>query len=96
MLVVLLAETACFVCDPLEDIVDERVHDAHRFAGDSDIGVHLLENVVHVDGETLLSLLLAFLVGSTDFAALAGSLLALLGYFLSSFCCVRHVDSCDV
>ena len=94
MLVVLLAETACFVCDPLEDIVDERVHDAHRFAEDSDIGVHLLENVVHVDGETLLSLFLAFLVarGTNLSTLLSGALFALLGHFWHGFSykCVRQ------
>ena len=31
--------------------MDERVHDVHGFLGNSDVGVHLLEDLVDVDGE---------------------------------------------
>ena len=93
---VVLGKTLGLVGNTLENVIDKRVHDGHGFGTDSNIGVDLLEDIVDVDSVGFLSLLLAFLVGTTDFAALAGSLLALLGYFLSSFCCVRHVDSCDV
>jgi len=31
-----------FVGDPLEDVVYERVHDAHGFAGDASVWVDLL------------------------------------------------------
>lgn len=41
--------------DLLEDIVDERVHDAHGSLGDSGLGVDLLEDSVDVDGESLVS-----------------------------------------
>ena len=41
--------------DLLEDIVNERVHDAHGSLGDSSLGVHLLEDSVDVDGESLSS-----------------------------------------
>jgi hypothetical protein len=33
--------------------VDEGVHDVHGLLGDSDVGVHLLEDLVDVDGEGL-------------------------------------------
>ena len=93
---VLLAELACFGCDPLENIVDEGVHDAHRFAGDSDIGMHLLEDVVDVEAVTLLSLLLPlFVARSTNLSTLlSGALFALLGHFDGFGCsnCVRHVE----
>ena len=35
--------------DLLEDVVDERVHDAHRLGGDAGVRVHLLEHLVDVD-----------------------------------------------
>jgi hypothetical protein len=42
-------QLAGFHCDPVETVVDERVHDAHRFLGDSGFGVHLLQDFVDVD-----------------------------------------------
>ncbi|XP_038302066.1 histone H3.1 isoform X1 [Canis lupus familiaris] len=36
--------------DALEDVVDERVHDAHGLGRDARVGVHLLQHLVHVDG----------------------------------------------
>lgn len=42
--------------DFLEDVVDERVHDAHGSLGDSSLWVDLLEDSVDVDGESLGSL----------------------------------------
>ena len=38
-----------FSGDPLKDVVDERVHDAHGFAGDAGVGVDLLQHFVYVD-----------------------------------------------
>jgi hypothetical protein len=37
----------------VEGVVDEGVHDVHGLLGDSDVGVHLLEDLVDVDGEGL-------------------------------------------
>ena len=37
----------------VEGVVDEGVHDVHGFLGDTNIGVHLLEDFVDVDGEGL-------------------------------------------
>ena len=39
--------------DALEDVVDERVHDAHGLAGDAGVRVHLLQDLVDVDGVAL-------------------------------------------
>ena len=37
----------------VEGVVDEGVHDVHGLLGNSDVGVHLLEDLVDVDGEGL-------------------------------------------
>ena len=41
---------------PLEDVVDERVHDAHGFAGDISVRVNLLQHLVDVDSMAFFSL----------------------------------------
>ena len=59
----------------LEDIVDERVHDAHGALGDASLGVDLLEDAVDVDLEGLgPSLLGGSLLGGTGGGAGSGSL----------------------
>ena len=61
--------------DTLEEIVDERVHDAHGLGGDTGIGVHLLQHLVDVDGIRFLTLGLALLsVLSNGLGGLAGFL----------------------
>ena len=35
--------------DSVKSVMDERVHDVHGFLGDSDVRVHLLEDLVDVD-----------------------------------------------
>uniref|UniRef100_A0A9L0SPM7 Histone H2B n=1 Tax=Equus caballus TaxID=9796 RepID=A0A9L0SPM7_HORSE len=47
--------------DALEDVVDERVHDAHGLGRDAGVGVDLLQHLVHVDGVALLAAALALL-----------------------------------
>jgi hypothetical protein len=74
--------------DTLEEIVDERVHDAHGLGGDTGIGVHLLQHLVDVDGIRFLTLGLAFLSAcSNGLGGLAGFLGSLSGGFGG------HVDS---
>ncbi len=52
--------------NPLEDVVDERVHDGHGLGGDAGVGMDLLENLVDVDGVGLLPLPLPLLVTLRD------------------------------
>ena len=46
-------ELGSFGGDAVEGVVDEGVHDVHGLLGDTDVGVHLLEDLVDVDGEGL-------------------------------------------
>lgn len=71
--------------DAFEDVVHERVHDRHGLAGDTGVGVHLLQHLVDVDGVALLPLvLLLFLVRLGDvllgLAGFLGGLSASLGW----------------
>ena len=48
--------------DPLEDVVNEGVHDAHGFAGDARVGVDLLQHFVYVNGVAFLARLFSLLL----------------------------------
>ena len=50
---VVVSETGRLGGDALEDVVDERIHDAHCLARDTGVRVHLLENLVDVDSVAL-------------------------------------------
>lgn len=64
---VVVGETRGFGGDAFEDVVHERVHDRHGLAGDTGVGVDLLQHLVDVDGVALLPLmLLLLLVGLRD------------------------------
>lgn len=76
-----MCQTRGLGSDPLEDVVDETVHDRHGFAADAGIRVHLLQHLVDVNGIALLSLSLPFLVAGTNGFGLAG----LLGAFRAHF-----------
>ena len=65
--------------DTLEDVVHERVHDGHGLAGDSSVGVDLLQHFVDVDGVRLPPLLPALLVSYALGLCLGGGLLGSLG-----------------
>ena len=98
VLFVVLSKSLGLHGNALEDIIDKGVHDAHGFGTDSNIGVHLLQDIVDVNSVGFLSLSLPFLVSrSSDLATLlAGTFLALLGDLrglFSTFCSVRHVCS---
>ena len=100
-LLVLESQSGSFRSDTFEDIVDERVHDAHGFRRNTDIGVNLLQNIVDVSGVALSSLSLTFLFASSSNLStfLSGSLLSFLGHFwglFSSFWCVRHDDAMNM
>ena len=71
--------------DPLKDVVDKGVHDGHGLGADASVGVHLLEDLVDVDGVRLLPLLFALLLvslgnGLLGFARLLGGLSGGLGW----------------
>ena len=75
-LLVLESQTRSFGCDTLEDVVDERVHDAHRLGRDAGVGVHLLQHLVDVDGVRLSPPPALLLVPSTLGLRLGGGLLS--------------------
>ena len=72
---VVVGKTRSLTGDSLKDVVHERVHDGHGFAGDSSVGVHLLEHLVDVDGVALPPFPPALLVPSTLGLGLADGLL---------------------
>jgi hypothetical protein len=81
---VVVGQAGSFSGDALEDVVHERVHDGHGLAGDTGVGVDLLQHLVDVDGVTLLPLVLLLLfVGLGDvllgFARLLGGFSTCLG-----------------
>ena len=76
---VVVSKLGGFSSNSSEDVVDERVHDAHGLAGDTSVGVHLLQHLVDVDSIGLLPgcfpLLLSVLGdGLGGLAGLLGSL----------------------
>ena len=83
---VVVGKTGSFTSNTLKDIVDERIHDAHSLAGDTSVGMDLLEHFVDVDGVTLTSLLPA-----TSLAGWLGGLSCLLGAFGANL--GWHVDA---
>ena len=81
-LLVVVSQTAGLGGDALEDVVDKGVHDGHGLAGDSCVGVYLLQHSVDVDGVGLLPALPLLLVsGSGGLLSLSG-LLGSLGRWL--------------
>ena len=80
---VVVGKTAGLSGDALKEIIDERVHDAHGLGGDTGVGVHLLQDLVDVDGIGFLPpLVLLLLVSlgdglgglSCSFGSLSGGL----------------------
>ena len=87
VLLVIVGQARGFGCHALEDVVDEGVHDAHGFAGNSRLGVNLLQDFVYVDGVALLSgLSLLLALPSRRLGFRDGFLLALFGCNFSRHC----------
>ena len=65
---VIVSKSACLSSNTLEEIIDERVHDAHGFGRNSSVRVDLLEDLVDVDGVGFLPscLLLSLLISLGD------------------------------
>ncbi len=72
---VVVSQTGGFGGDSFEDVVHETVHDAHRLAADTSVGVDLFQHLVDVDCVALLPPALLLLV------ALGDVLLGLAGFF---------------
>ena len=72
-LLVVLGKASGLRSDLLEDVVHERVHDAHSLAGDASLWVHLLQDLVDVDRVGLLPGLSPLLLLSGDLGCLDGS-----------------------
>ena len=64
-LLVVVSQAAGLGSNALEDVVDERVHDAHGLAGYTSVRVHLLEDLVDVDGVRLATAAMAPLLFSS-------------------------------
>ena len=74
---VVVGQAASFGSDPLKQVIDEGVHDAHGLGGDSSVRVDLLQHLVDVDGVGFLPLgplLLLALVATHHLGSLAGLL----------------------
>ena len=81
-----MSQAGRFASDALKDVVDERVHDAHGFAGDTSVWVNLLQHFVDVDSIAFLSLSSLLLLSIADGLGLSGFLLTFLScYFGSHF-----------
>ena len=76
---VVMCQTRRLGGDPFENVVHERVHDAHGLARNSGVRVHLLQHFVNVDTKTLLVACAALL--------LLVSRSSFLDSFLGSFAC---------
>ena len=81
---VVVSQTGGLGGDPLEQIVDKRVHDAHGLGGDTGVRVDLLQHLVDVDSigllpPLLLLLLVSLLDGLGGLARLLSSLSGNLG-----------------
>lgn len=82
-----LAEVARFLADACEVVDDEGVHYCHRAAGDSDVGVDLLQDAVNVR--------YIFLRRAGRFLVLADARGCLLGGLLGDFLLGGHLV-CEV
>ena len=85
---VVVGQTRSLCSDTLENVVDKAVHDGHGFAGDSSVGMNLLQYFVDVNSIALLPLALLLLVSLGNVFL---SFSSLLGGFATSF--RRHDDN---
>ena len=73
-----MGKAGSFGGDALEDVIHERVHDAHGFAGDTSVGMNLLQHLVDVDGIAFPSLSSPLLLSFSPGLCLSSFLLAFL------------------
>ena len=87
---VVVSQTGSLGSDALEDVVHKAVHDAHRLRADAGVWVHLLQDLVDVDGVRLSSSPLLLLISGP------GGLRLGRGLFRSlRCCCFRWHDDDD-
>jgi len=72
---VVVSQTASLGSNTLEDVIDERVHDAHGLAGDTSVGMYLLQHFVDVNAVGFPPPLSPLLLAGTCGLGLGGSLL---------------------
>ena len=72
---VVVSKTGRLGSDSLEDVVDERIHDAHGLAADASVRVNLFQHLVDVDGVALPPPLVPLLRTTTGGLCLGGGLL---------------------
>ena len=72
---VVVGQTGGLSGDSLEDIIYKTVHDIHGFAGNTGIGMYLLQHLVDVDSITFPPPPLPFLIPSSLGLSLGGGLL---------------------
>ena len=77
-LLVVMGKAGSFGGNALEDVVNERVHDAHGFAGDTSVRVNLLQHFVDVDSIAFPSLSSPLLLSISNGFSLSGFFLAFL------------------
>ena len=70
-----------FCGEAVKRVLDERVHDAHRTAGDARLGVHLLEHLVDVAREGLDTPLAALVATRLLGGRLGGGFAGSFGHF---------------
>ena len=75
---VVVGQTRSFTGNSLKNIIHERVHDAHSLAGDTSIGVDLLQNFVNIDS-------IAFFTFGSSLLAATNSASGFLASFLPTF-----------
>lgn len=76
---VVLRQARRFGGDAFEYVVDEGVHDGHRFGRDAGVRMDLLEDAVDVDGIALLPAVLLLLVAAAAGLLALGGLLRTFG-----------------
>ena len=86
---IVMRQLGGLIGNTVENVVHKRIHDTHRLARDTSIGMDLFQHFVDVDGVGLLSLLVAFL--TVSFGATFGRFYRLGHTFgaLGSYCYCR-------